>query len=64
MFFEFPCIFEKIRIKRKTFRQSWTKRLYPWLLHILIPIPFTTRETELDYYHKKVKVRVAERLKT
>ena len=38
------------------------------LFHILAKFVFTTSETELDYYHQKVNVRVvsqvAERLKT
>ena len=38
------------------------------LLHFLAQFFFTTSETELDYYHQKVSVRVAsrvgERLKT
>ena len=32
--------------------------------HFLAQFPFTTSETELDYYHQKVNARVAERLKT
>ena len=38
------------------------------LFHILAQLPFTTSETELDYYQQKMKVRVAswaaEQLKT
>ena len=35
-----------------------------WLFHFLAQFVFTTSETELDYYHHRVNVRVAERLKT
>ena len=34
------------------------------LVHRLGQFPFTTSETELDYYQLKVNIRVAERLKT
>ena len=34
------------------------------LFHFLAKFVFTISETELDYYHQKVNVRVAERLKT
>ena len=33
------------------------------LFHFLAQFVFTTSETEVDYYHQKVNVRVAERLK-
>ena len=28
------------------------------LFHVLAQLPFTTRETELDYYYQKVNVRL------
>ena len=34
------------------------------LFHLLAQFPFATSETELEYYHQKVNVRVAERLNT
>ena len=30
--------------------------------HVLVQFPFTTSETDLDYYQKKVNVRVASRV--
>ena len=52
--------------RKKQFIQSWTNI---WrLFHFLAQCFFTTSETDLDYYHQKVSVRVAsrvaERLKT
>ena len=34
------------------------------LFHVFAQFLFSTSEAELDYYHQKVNVRVAERLKT
>ena len=33
-------------------------------LHFFAQFSFTTSETELDYYHQKVNVRIFEQLKT
>ena len=62
----FQCIIKQVKTKRKIFRQSWTKHLQTF--HFLAQFVFTTSETEVDYYHQKVNIRVAsqviERLKT
>ena len=42
-------------------RQSWTKYLETFS-RFLAQFLFTTSETELDYYHQKVSVRVASRV--
>ena len=42
------------------FRQSGTKHLYTF--HVLAKFLFTTSETELDYYHKKMNMRLASRV--
>ena len=34
------------------------------LFHVLAQFPFMISEAELDYYHQRVNVRVAERVKT
>ena len=34
------------------------------IFHFLAGFVFTTNETELNYYHHRVNIRVAERLKT
>ena len=49
-------------------QQSILDKTFVRLFRDLVQFLFTTRETELDYYHQKVNVRVAsrvaERLKT
>ena len=40
--------------------QYWTKHLQ--IFHFLARFLFTTSDTELDYYHKKKRVRVASRV--
>ena len=47
---EIPCIFHAIRIKRKSLRRSWTK--YLEIFHVLLKLPFTASEMELDYYRQ------------
>ena len=45
-----------------------TEQNFCRLFHVLAQFPFTTSETELDYYHQKVTVpvtsQIAERFKT
>ena len=57
----FQCNIKQVKTEGKIFRQSWTKHLETFSL--LAQFDITTVETELDYYHQKVNVRVAERLK-
>ena len=63
----FQCIIKQVKTKKKIFRQCWAKHLET-LFHFLAQFVITTIETDLEYYHQKVKVQVAsrvtERLKT
>ena len=37
------------------------QKAFVYFFHFLIQFPLTTSETELDYYHQKVYVRVTSR---
>ena len=57
-----------VSIPLKFFGRSQSLRKYLETIHLLAQFLFTASETELDYYHQKISVRVAlrvvERLKT
>ena len=57
----------KVNRKNLGFSKKWYYNLGQnicWLFHVLAQFLFTISETELNYYHQKVNVRVAKRLKT
>ena len=56
-FLGFKCMFEQIKTKRKIYKQSRTKHFLTF--QYLAQIFYTTIETQLDFYHQKLSVRVA-----
>ena len=58
-FLEFQFNYKEVKTKSKFFGQSWTKNFQIFRFCVLGQFLFTISETELDYYHQKVKVQVA-----